>query len=131
MAQCATSRTNLPSGPPSSALPKTGTGSSLTNHHIVLDGWSMPILMQEIFAGYQGLRLPAASPYRSFVTWLSERDHHAAHAVWREVLAGFDTPILVGPPQKLRFGERCVGSYRVPAKTTRALTKLRARTTPP
>ncbi|WP_337958252.1 amino acid adenylation domain-containing protein [Mycolicibacterium septicum] len=96
----------------------------LTNHHIVLDGWSMPILMQEIFAGYQGLRLPAASPYRSFVTWLSERDHHAAHAVWREVLAGFDTPILVGPPQKLRFGERCVGSYRVPAKTTRALTKL-------
>ncbi|WP_166904688.1 non-ribosomal peptide synthetase [Mycobacterium sp. DL440] len=96
----------------------------LTNHHIVLDGWSMPILMQEIFAGYHGLRLPAASPYRSFMTWLAERDHHAAHAAWREVLAGFDTPILVGPPQKLRFGERCVDSYRVPAKTTRALTKL-------
>ncbi|KHO26549.1 peptide synthetase [Mycolicibacterium setense] len=96
----------------------------LTNHHIVLDGWSMPILMQEIFACYQGLRLPAASPYRSFMTWLSERDHHAAHAAWREVLAGFDTPILVGPPQRLRFGERCVASYRVPAKTTRALTKL-------
>ncbi|MFV8052110.1 amino acid adenylation domain-containing protein [Mycobacterium sp. 48b] len=96
----------------------------VTNHHIVLDGWSMPILMQEIFAGYQGLRLPAASPYRSYVTWLSERDHHAAHAAWREVLAGFDTPILVGPPQKLRIGERCVDSYRVPAKTTRALAKL-------
>ncbi|WP_082017540.1 non-ribosomal peptide synthetase [Mycolicibacterium setense] len=96
----------------------------LTNHHIVLDGWSMPILMQEIFACYQGLRLPAASPYRSFMTWLSERDHHAAHAAWREVLAGFDTPILVGPPQRLRFGERCVALYRVPAKTTRALTKL-------
>ncbi|WP_249383561.1 non-ribosomal peptide synthetase [Mycobacterium sp. DBP42] len=96
----------------------------LTNHHIVLDGWSMPILMQEIFAGYQGLRLPAASPYRSFMTWLAERDHHAARAAWREVLDGFDTPILVGPPQRLRFGERCVDSYRVPAKTTRALTKL-------
>ncbi|STZ74093.1 non-ribosomal peptide synthetase PstA [Mycolicibacterium fortuitum] len=96
----------------------------LTNHHIVLDGWSMPILMQEIFAGYQGIRLPAASPYRSFMAWLAERDHHAAHAAWREVLAGFDTPILVGPPQKLRFGERSVASYRIPAKTTRALTKL-------
>ena len=24
----------------------------LTNHHIVLDGWSMPILLAEIFAGY-------------------------------------------------------------------------------
>ncbi|MGW4099624.1 amino acid adenylation domain-containing protein [Mycobacterium sp. NPDC004974] len=96
----------------------------LTNHHIVLDGWSMPILMQEVFACYQGLRLPAASPYRSFMTWLAERDHHAAHAAWREVLAGFDTPILVGPPQQLRFGQRSVGSYRLPAKTTRALTKL-------
>src|SRR5690606_28799000 len=59
----------------------------LTNHHIVLDGWSMPILMEEIFAGYQGVRLPAASPYRSFMAWLAERDHHAAHAAWREVLA--------------------------------------------
>ena len=99
----------------------------LTNHHIVLDGWSMPILMQEIFAGYHGLRLPAASPYRRFMTWLAERDRPAAHAAWREVLAGFDTPILVGPPQKLRFGERRVDLYRVPAKTTRALTKREMR----
>ena len=32
----------------------------LTNHHIVLDGWSLPILLGEIFAGYYGQRLPAA-----------------------------------------------------------------------
>ena len=32
----------------------------LTNHHIVLDGWSMPILLREIFASYYGQRLPAA-----------------------------------------------------------------------
>ncbi|TDZ78580.1 Linear gramicidin synthase subunit D [Mycobacteroides salmoniphilum] len=96
----------------------------LTNHHIVLDGWSMPILMQEIFAGYHGLRLPPAASYRSFVTWLSERDHDAAHAAWRQALDGFDTPILVGPQQKLQFGRRSVDSFRVPAKTTRALTKL-------
>ncbi|MDH6193927.1 amino acid adenylation domain-containing protein/non-ribosomal peptide synthase protein (TIGR01720 family) [Mycobacterium frederiksbergense] len=96
----------------------------LTNHHIVLDGWSMPILMQEIFAGYHGLRLPAASPYRSFTTWLAERDYDAAHTAWREVLAGFDTPILIGPPEKLGSGPRRVESFRVPAKTTRALTKL-------
>ena len=39
----------------------------LTNHHIVLDGWSLPILLQEIFASYYGQRLPAAgvvSPVR-------------------------------------------------------------------
>ena len=78
----------------------------LTNHHIVLDGWSLPILLQEIFAGYYGQRLPAAVPYRRFVTWLADRDLDAAHAAWREVLAGFDTPTLVGPPGRLGLGPR-------------------------
>ncbi|MDV3129201.1 amino acid adenylation domain-containing protein [Mycobacterium sp. 21AC1] len=96
----------------------------LTNHHIVLDGWSMPILMHEIFARYHGQRLPAASPYRSFTTWLAERDHDAAYAAWGEAFAGFDTPILIAPPQKLQFARRSVESFRVPAKTTRALSKL-------
>lgn len=31
----------------------------LTNHHIVMDGWSLPILVREIFASYYGQRLPA------------------------------------------------------------------------
>src|SRR4029077_17093719 len=69
----------------------------LTFHHIVLDGWSLPILLQEIFAGYFGQRLPAAGSYRRFVSWLADRDLVAARAAWREVLAGFDTPPLVGP----------------------------------
>ncbi len=50
----------------------------LTNHHIVLDGWSLPILLQEIFAAYHGRRLPAATPYRSFIGWLADRDVEAA-----------------------------------------------------
>ena len=96
----------------------------LTNHHIVLDGWSLPILLREIFAGYYGQRLPAAASYRRFVTWLADRDLDAAHAAWREVLAGFDTPTLVGPPGRLGLGRRGVASFRVPEQTTRALSEL-------
>ena len=96
----------------------------LTNHHIVLDGWSMPVLLQEIFAGYHGQRLPATAPYRRFVTWLADRDLDAARAAWREVLAGFDAPTLVGPPDRLGLGRRGVESFRVPEKTTRALGEL-------
>ena len=96
----------------------------LTNHHIVLDGWSLPILLREIFAGYHGQRLPAPVPYRRFVTWLADRDLDAAHAAWREVLAGFDTPTLVGPPDRLGLGARGVASFRVPEQTTRALSEL-------
>ena len=80
----------------------------LTNHHIVMDGWSLPILLREIFAGYYGQRLPAAGSYRRFVSWLAGRDLDAAHAAWREVLAGFDTPTLVGPPARLGLGRRGV-----------------------
>ena len=96
----------------------------LTNHHIVLDGWSMPILLREIFAGYYGQRLAAAGSYRRFVTWLADRDLDAARAAWREVLAGFDTPTLVGPPDRLGLGRRGVASFRVPEQTTRALSEL-------
>ncbi|MCV7104164.1 hypothetical protein H7I01_28305 [Mycobacterium palustre] len=96
----------------------------LTNHHIVLDGWSLPIVLGEIFASYQGRWLPAAPPYRGFVTWLAGRDLDAARAAWGEVLAGFDTPTLVGPPDRLELGPRGVASFRVPERTTQALGEL-------
>ncbi len=96
----------------------------LTNHHIVMDGWSLPILLGEIFASYYGHWLPAPAPFRNFVTWLTGRDRVAAHAAWREVLAGFGTPTLVGPPQRLALGRRVVESFQVPEELTRALTEL-------
>ncbi|BBX69275.1 hypothetical protein MPSYJ_27360 [Mycolicibacterium psychrotolerans] len=109
------------------ALLRTAEGAHrmvLTFHHIVMDGWSLPILLQEIFAAYHGQRLPAAGSYRGFVTWLAGRDLDAAHAAWREVLAGFDTPTLVGPPGRLTLGPRGTTSFRVSEETTRAVTAL-------
>ena len=96
----------------------------LTNHHIVLDGWSTPILLQEVFAGYYGHRLPAPAPFRSFVTWLAQRDRDAARTAWGEVFAGFDTPTLVGAPGRLELGRRGVVTHRVPEQTTQALSEL-------
>ncbi len=94
----------------------------LTFHHIVIDGWSLPILLQEIFAGYFGQRLPAAVPYRNFVSWLAEQDREAAHAAWREVLDGFEAPTLVAPLAPP--GPRRVDSYQLSAETTRGLGEL-------
>ncbi|OBK74736.1 non-ribosomal peptide synthetase [Mycobacterium sp. 1274761.0] len=96
----------------------------LTYHHIVLDGWSMPILLQEIIASYQGYRLPEPAPYRRFVTWLAERDLHDARAAWTEMLAGFDTPTLVAPPDRLGLGPRAVAAYKVSEDVTYALGEL-------
>jgi non-ribosomal peptide synthase protein (TIGR01720 family) len=96
----------------------------LTNHHIVLDGWSLSILLREIFAGYYGQRLPAPESYRTFLTWLADRDLDAARAAWHEVLAGFDTPTLVSPQDRLELGRRSVESVWLPAETTGALSEL-------
>ncbi len=96
----------------------------LTSHHSVLDGWSLPILLQEIFAGYGGHSLPPAVPYRRFVTWLADQDRDAALAAWQDVLAGFETPALVGPSHKLGSGRRETQSLRLSGQATRALTEL-------
>ncbi|MBJ7341381.1 non-ribosomal peptide synthetase, partial [Mycolicibacterium sp.] len=96
----------------------------ITNHHIVLDGWSLPVLMQEIFACYSGHRLPPPGSFRSFVTWLAGRDVEAAKTAWSEALAGFDTPTLVDPSQRLAPGPRGSTSYRLPEDLTRAVIEL-------
>ena len=91
------------------ALIRTGVDRHrfvLTNHHILMDGWSLQIVLREIFAGYYGQRLPGAVSYRRFVEGLAGRDRGAAQAAWGEVLAGFDTPTLVGPPDRLGLGPR-------------------------
>ncbi|OBJ66758.1 non-ribosomal peptide synthetase, partial [Mycobacterium colombiense] len=96
----------------------------LTNHHIVMDGWSLPILLREILAHYYGDQLPAPATYRSYLTWLAGQDRTAAQAAWRQVLDGFDTPTLVGPAGRMRLGRRAVESYRLSAETTLALGEL-------
>ncbi len=77
-----------------------------THHHILLDGWSSPILMQEVFAWYEALRrgqtptLPPAHPYRDYIVWLRRQDMAQAERFWKENLAGFQapTPLTVDQP---------------------------------
>ncbi|BBY24061.1 hypothetical protein MSTO_42660 [Mycobacterium stomatepiae] len=96
----------------------------LTNHHIVLDGWSLPILAREIFASYYGQRPPAPGTYRRFVAWLTDREVDAAQAAWREAFAGFDSPTLVGPPGRVRLGPRGVAVSTMSEQATHALGEL-------
>ncbi|MGW0778948.1 amino acid adenylation domain-containing protein, partial [Streptomyces sp. NPDC002835] len=73
----------------------------ITNHHILLDGWSMPVLVKELLALYghegDGSRLPHVTPNREYLTWIAGQDRTAAEAAWRQVLDGLDEPTLVAP----------------------------------
>ncbi|MGB3443714.1 MAG: amino acid adenylation domain-containing protein, partial [Actinophytocola sp.] len=67
----------------------------LTNHHLVLDGWSMPVVLRELFALYTGATLPPAPDPATYYAWLAEQDTDAARAAWRAELTGVSEPTLI------------------------------------
>ncbi len=65
-----------------------------THSHLLLDGWSLPLVLRDVLAAYAGHttgRAPAPK-YRDFVRWLRGRNATAAENFWRTELAGFDEP---------------------------------------
>ncbi|MFB7680819.1 amino acid adenylation domain-containing protein, partial [Streptomyces rochei] len=73
----------------------------MTNHHILLDGWSMPLLWQELtelyVSGGDPVTLPRVRPYREYLAWLDARDREAARTAWQDSLAGLDEATLLAP----------------------------------
>ncbi|WP_238697127.1 condensation domain-containing protein, partial [Streptomyces sp. E2N166] len=78
----------------------------MTNHHILLDGWSRPLLIRELIALYQtrgdDRDLPPVKPYRVYLQWLADQDRQQAVEEWREALADLDGPTLVAPDAGVR-----------------------------
>ena len=72
-------------------------------HHILLDGWSMPVVFGELFTTYESivgnkeLALNSAPRYQDFIGWLINQDKQKAFDFWQQYLAGFTatTPIPV------------------------------------
>ena len=67
-------------------------------HHLLLDGWSLAILLQEVFQFYNAFRegrelyLEVPRPYSDYITWLQHQDLSRAEVFWRQTLKGFITP---------------------------------------
>ena len=58
---------------------------AITNHHILLDGWSMSLLLRDLFTCYadgDDRNLPAVVPYRHYLSWLAGQDPRAARDAW-------------------------------------------------
>lgn len=73
----------------------------LSHHHLVLDGWSLSIVLEEVFAFYQAfsqgeeLHLKRPRPYRDYIAWLHQQDLSAAESFWRQTLKGFADPSAI------------------------------------
>lgn len=98
----------------------------LTVHHILIDGWSAPLLLQRLFELYQEGRpgrVPAGDvrPYRDYLGWLDRQDHEATERAWLEELRGVEGPTLIAPEHDGAGGRRESLELTVPAEATERL----------
>ncbi|WP_143145128.1 condensation domain-containing protein, partial [Streptomyces humi] len=95
-------------------------------HHMLLDGWSDPIVVGELLESYHAFReggeprLAARRPFRDFVAWVTGQDMNAARAYWRERLAGVRGTTTLGIERPT--GDRGPGECRVPLSPEAATT---------
>jgi amino acid adenylation domain-containing protein/non-ribosomal peptide synthase protein (TIGR01720 family) len=101
-------------------LSKTHTQVIWTHHHLLLDGWSLSLLLQEVLACYEAEmqgQIPVNEerrPYRDYISWLAEQESEAAETYWRQALAGIAAPTPLGVDQSIREH----GSDQIYAKET-------------
>ncbi|MBN3006473.1 amino acid adenylation domain-containing protein [Chromobacterium alkanivorans] len=68
-----------------------------SHHHILLDGWSLPILMRDYFALLSGAALPPPPPpFAAYLGWLGRQDQDAAAGRWRALLGDVAAPTPLG-----------------------------------
>ncbi|MFI9272171.1 non-ribosomal peptide synthase/polyketide synthase [Kitasatospora sp. NPDC052896] len=109
----------------------------LTAHHIVTDGWSMGVLLDELCTAYDALARgaapelpPVATQYPDFAVWQREQlsgarlEKHLAY--WKSKLAGSMTPEppLDRPRRGEEAGPGAVHTFTVPGHLTARLREL-------
>ncbi|MEH2243329.1 amino acid adenylation domain-containing protein [Nostoc sp.] len=69
-----------------------------SHHHLLIDGWSIPLILQEVFQIYQRLKqgqklsLELRRTYSEYITWLQQQDITQAEKFWRHTLQGLTAP---------------------------------------
>ena len=100
-----------------------------SNHHAVLDGWSMPVLVGELLRVCQGMALPPTLPWQAYLRWLQGGDRAQAASFWAERYRGLaadaGTLRLPHPETETRGMTEC--TVCVPAQAISSLEALARR----
>ncbi|MGO4616288.1 AMP-binding protein [Nocardia sp. 2YAB30] len=71
-----------------------------TAHHLVVDGWSIPLMFADLIALHrgEGTALPTPLPLRDHAAWLAAKNSEAAQRAWRDALAELAPMPMIVPP---------------------------------
>lgn len=92
-----------------------------SQHHILMDGWCISILIKEFFQIYEALKsnrtpsLAATVSYSKYIKWLEKVDESKSKEYWKNYLSNYRDK--VSPPQK-----RIIGTDFISKETTLELT---------
>ncbi len=89
-----------------------------TAHHVLFDGWSVPLLMQDLLRLYgsagDAAALPRVRSYRDFLAWLARQDQEASARAWAAELDGVDEPTLLASGRDAGSDSGDIGQVDVP-----------------
>ncbi|MEN7551664.1 amino acid adenylation domain-containing protein [Rapidithrix thailandica] len=74
----------------------------LSYHHILMDGWCIPIILNDFQTVYTALRagvqpqLAPSAPYESYIRWLEDYPQEQGKHYWRQLLQGYHSDTTLG-----------------------------------
>jgi non-ribosomal peptide synthetase component F len=88
----------------------------LTLHHLLVDGWSMPLVVGRLLEAYDRRTVPGGRPelrsaYTDYLSWVSRQDVEVGRAAWSDHLDGLTRPTVVAGGTGVEAGPS--GSHRV------------------
>jgi amino acid adenylation domain-containing protein/non-ribosomal peptide synthase protein (TIGR01720 family) len=72
-----------------------------THHHVLLDGWSVSILMSELRDIYEAcsththIAQTQPAPFEKYIAWMQEQDHDKTLTFWKDRFGDFEAPTAI------------------------------------
>ncbi len=89
-----------------------------TSHHILFDGWSLPVLMEEFLNAYElvsaGKKLPVFKPdrFEDYIRFIEQRSKEEEKLYWQQYLDGVETGSLLPFIETTAERNKGVGTYQ-------------------
>lgn len=108
----------------------------LSSHHIILDGWCMGIILNDLMHNYYLLKknleiqTEEKYKYKEYVQWLESNDKEEAREYWKEYLRGYNSlahlPRLRKQKKKIGYSQQ-IRSFKINRGMTKELVEIAKR----